>query len=64
MYFRRLCEVGSRDVLHDYAAEILDISFVYRAKQQPINVGAALFRWLSIFWIVTLLLYMGAVILH
>ena len=64
MYFRKLSEVGSRDILHDYATEILDISFIYRAKQQRINVGAALFRWLSIFWIVTLLLYMGTVILR
>jgi hypothetical protein len=64
IYFRTLSEVGTRDMLRDLATEIVDISFIYRAKQQRINAAANQFRWLSMFWIVTLLLYLGTVILR
>ena len=64
IYFRKLSEVGVQDILRDFATEIVDISFIYRAKQRRINAAANEFRWLSIFWIVTLLLYLGTVILR
>ena len=64
IYFHKLSEVGVRDILSDLATEIVDISFIYRAKQRRVNVAANEFLWLSIFWIVTLLFYMGTVILR
>ena len=64
IYFQALSEISTQEILHDYAAEIVEISFIYHAKQQRINLGAAQFRWLSIFWIITLLLFMGTVILR
>jgi hypothetical protein len=64
IYYRRLSEVGVHDILRDYASEVVDISFIYRGKQRRINSAANQFRWLSMFWIVTLLLYLGTVILH
>jgi hypothetical protein len=64
IYYHKLLEINHIQILHDYANEIVDISLIYQRKQRYVNRGAGLFRWLSMFWIVTLLLYMGTVILR
>jgi hypothetical protein len=63
-YYHKLLEISHSQILHEFANEVVDISLIYQRKQRYVNRGAGLFRWLSIFWIVTLLLYMGTVIVH
>jgi hypothetical protein len=64
IYFHKLLEIGPLQMLHDYASEIVNISFIYRDKQKQVNLGAAQFRWLSVLWIVTLLLFLGTLVLR
>ena len=56
MYFRRMATVSSNDIIRDYSNQVLEISAIYHRKQAHINTGVRLFQYLSVSWIVTMLL--------
>jgi hypothetical protein len=56
MYFRRMANVGSNDIIRDYSNQVLEVSAIYHRKQTHINTSVRLFQYLSISWIVTMLL--------
>src|SRR5439155_26424277 len=56
MYFRRMASVSSNDIIRDYSNQVLEISAIYHRKQSHINSSVRLFQYLSISWIVTMLL--------
>jgi hypothetical protein len=55
-YFNKLVNVGSSDILRDYTNQVLEVSAIYQRKQLQINDSVRLFQYLSITWIVTMLL--------
>ena len=63
-YFQRISSLESSDILRDYSLQILEISSIYKRKHRRINLSLDLFRWLTIFWIVTLLLLLSLVVLR
>jgi hypothetical protein len=56
MYFRRMANVSSNDIIRDYSNQVLEVSAIYHRKQTHINSSVRLFQYLSISWIVTMLL--------
>jgi hypothetical protein len=58
-YFRRLANVSSNDIIRDYSNQVLEVSAVYHRKQAHINTSVRLFQYLSISWIVTMLLFLS-----
>jgi hypothetical protein len=58
MYFSKLAQVSSRDMLRDYTNQVLEVSAIYRRKQLEINTSVRLFQYLSISWIITILLFL------
>jgi hypothetical protein len=55
-YFSKLAQVSSREMLRDYTNQVLEVSAVYHRKQLEINTSVRLFQYLSISWIITILL--------
>ena len=47
-------------MLHDYADQIVEVANIYRSKQTQINFSTTLFQWLTLVWIVTILLLLAA----
>lgn len=56
IYFERLASASTDQLLQDYANQIVEIAHIYQAKQNQLNIALRRFRWLSILWIVTILL--------
>jgi hypothetical protein len=54
-YLARLRTVQLDDILQDYANQIIEVSIIYEAKQKQVNLCLRLFRWVGIFWFVTML---------
>ncbi|HEX8231216.1 MAG TPA: hypothetical protein VF826_18195 [Chloroflexia bacterium] len=54
-YLKRLQRIEPKEILHDYANQIIEVSDIYRAKQKLVNLTLNQFRWLSILWVVTML---------
>ena len=54
-YLRRLRTLHTDDVLQDYANQIIEVSIIYKEKQQQVNLGLRLFRWTGILWLITML---------
>ena len=63
-YFQKMSGLQSDDILRDYSREILEISSIYKSKHHRINLSLDLFRWLTIFWIVTILLLLALIVLR
>jgi hypothetical protein len=58
-YFSQLNTVSPSDILRDYAQQILEISHIYSGKQRQINISTRLFQYLSVWWIVAMLLLLA-----
>ncbi|MEO8286408.1 MAG: hypothetical protein ABI670_08215 [Chloroflexota bacterium] len=54
-YLNRLQRLQPNEILHDYANQIIEVSDIYRAKQQLVNLALNNFSRLSILWVVTML---------
>jgi hypothetical protein len=61
-YLKRLHRLEPKEILHDYASQIIEVSDIYRAKQRLVNLALDRFRRLSIMWIVTMLVLMLIVV--
>jgi hypothetical protein len=59
LYFKTLSEITPAGILHDYANQIMEIANIYQAKQKQVNRSLFLFRWLSILWVITTLMFLG-----
>jgi uncharacterized BrkB/YihY/UPF0761 family membrane protein len=59
LYLKTLSEMTPAGILHDYANQIMEIANIYQAKQKQVNRSLFLFRWLSILWVITTLLFLG-----
>src|SRR4051794_2005623 len=57
-YLNRLQRLDPKEILHDYANQIVEVSDIYRAKQGLVNQALDSFRRLSILWIVTMIVLM------
>jgi hypothetical protein len=62
VYLDKLRNASTEDLLHDYAHQIVEVSNIYESKQQQINLGITRFRWLSLLWVVTMLLLVGVLV--
>lgn len=54
-YLNRLMTLEHREILHDYSNQIMEVANIYKVKQSQINVALERFRWLSILWVVAML---------
>jgi hypothetical protein len=63
LYFESLNHVSVPDILRDYANQVVEISAIYERKQKAVNRSVALFQWLTMCWIVAMLLFVGVLIL-
>jgi hypothetical protein len=57
-YLLGLQRLEPKEILRDYANQIIEVSDIYRAKQQLVNHALNQFRILSILWIVTMIILM------
>ncbi len=55
LYLEKLLNSTPRDLLHDYANSMLEISNIYRAKQALINRAVVWFKGLCLIWLFTML---------
>jgi hypothetical protein len=62
IYFDKLLNVGVEDMLHDLANQIVEISGIYHRKQKQINRSTQLFGLLTVFWVITMLLFLATII--
>lgn len=62
MYRQTLCEITPDGVLHDYANQIMEIANIYQAKQKHVNRSILLFRWSSVLWLITTLLFLAVAV--
>lgn len=64
MYYEKLSSVAPHDILRDYSNQIVEISNIYQLKQRRINESLRFFRWLTINWIVTMVLLLVIAVLR
>jgi hypothetical protein len=62
-YLEGLSKVDLQGILHDYANQIMQVSSIYERKQRQINLSIRLFQYMSISWIVTVLLLLAVTVL-
>lgn len=62
VYLNRLQRLDPKEILHEYANQIIEVSDIYRAKQRLVNLALDRFRKLSILWVVTTLVLMLIVV--
>ena len=63
-YESTMLNVQPADILRDYSNQIFQISSIYERKHHRINLSLDLFRWLTIFWVITILLLLGLIVLR
>lgn len=63
VYFRRLRGATPEHMLHDLANQIVEVSNVYQTKQRQLDRALRRFRWLSMLWIMVMLLLSVAIAL-
>jgi len=63
-YFVRLLNVQGNDILHDYSNQVMETSKIYQIKQRQINASIRWFQYLSIAWIVSILLFLAMTVLR
>jgi len=64
MYLQTLAQITPPAILHDYANQIMEIANIYRTKQKRVNRSLTLFRWSSVLWIITILIFVGTIVLR
>jgi hypothetical protein len=64
MYYEKLSSVAPHDILRDYSNQIVEISNIYQLKQRRINASLRFFGWLTINWIVTMVLLLVIAVLR
>lgn len=63
VYLERLLAASPQDLLHDYANQIIEVSNIYRLKQEKLNLSLARFSQTSILWVVTMIWLVGIIVL-
>jgi succinate dehydrogenase/fumarate reductase cytochrome b subunit len=63
-YYTQLLNVQGNDILHDFANQVMEISEIYQRKQRQINQSIRWFEYLSIAWIITVILFVVVTIVH
>jgi hypothetical protein len=63
-YYEQLLNVQGNDILHDFADQLMEISNIYQRKQQQINASIRWFEYLSVAWIISVLLLLAITIIH
>ena len=63
-YYTQLLNVQGNDILHDFADQVMEISNIYQRKQQQINASIRWFEYLSVAWIISIILLLAITILH
>ena len=63
-YGSTMLDVSPSEILRDYSNQIFEISGIYERKHHRINLSLDLFRWLTVFWVVTILLLLGLIVLR
>ncbi len=61
-YLIKLGSLTPEEILHDYANQIIEVSTIYSHKQQNINLSLTLFYWLTITWIMAILLLLALIV--
>ena len=61
-YLSGLQRLEPKDLLHEYANQIIEVSDIYKAKQMLVNHALNQFKILSILWIVTMIALMLIVV--
>lgn len=56
VYTRRVVQASIEDLIHDFANQILEVSYVYKEKHEQLGKVMRYFRWLSILWVLLMLL--------
>jgi hypothetical protein len=62
LYMQTLIRASPRDILHDYANQLIEVSNIYKTKQAQVNLCIQRFRRLSVLWVVTMLVLAGIVL--
>jgi hypothetical protein len=63
VYLDRLQTLRPDDILQDYSNQIIEVSIIYEAKQQKVNLCLDLFRWTGILWLLTMLVIVAVIVL-
>jgi hypothetical protein len=63
-YYERLLNVQGDDILHDFANQVMEVSNIYQRKQQQVNASIKWFEYLSVVWIISVILLLAITILH
>jgi hypothetical protein len=62
MYFHKLVNVTPEEMLRDYSNQVVEISNIYARKQAQINKSLGFFRWLTIYWVASILLLLATIL--
>lgn len=63
VYMSRLMKSTSEDLIYDYVNQIMENSNIYFSKQQQMNKCIALFQWLSILWVISMIALVAVTVL-
>jgi hypothetical protein len=63
LYFHKLVNVTPEEMFRDYSNQIVEVSNIYARKQAQINKSLGFFRWLTIYWVVAILLLLVTILL-
>lgn len=64
LYLQTLVQMTPATILHDYANQIMEIANIYQVKQKRVNQSLALFRWSGILWLITMLTFLGTMLIR
>jgi len=56
VYAQRVAQASIEDLIYDFGNQILEVSYVYQEKHDQLGKVMRYFRWLSILWILLMLL--------
>ena len=63
-YYNQLLNVQGNDILHDFANQVMEVSNIYQRKQKQINTSIRWFEYLSVCWIISILLLLAITVVH
>jgi hypothetical protein len=63
-YAERLSGVSLKEMAHDYANQIIEVSTIYERKQHYINLSLRLFHLLTIFWGITMICLLAIIVIR
>jgi hypothetical protein len=61
-YADRLSGLSLKEITHDYANQILEVSTIYEVKQNLVNLALRLFHLLTVLWGVTMLCLLAIIV--